>query len=154
VESSPAERLAGATTGRLCESAVVGSSAMSNFWRWSQRQPDHGALAEAAGELMGKLLGADFGLRQRGVFDRGEQTTVERFLGGGRLVRQDGFLDLRADAHHGIQRGHGLLKDHGDFASTNGAPFGFGQLRQRLCARALKRAALRRSPGRRAATSP
>src|SRR5207302_10252474 len=28
-------------------------------------------------------------------------------------VRQNGFRDLMTDAHHRVQRGHGLLEDHG-----------------------------------------
>ena len=34
------------------------------------------------------------------------------------MVREDGFGDLVADAHDGVERGHGLLEDHGDGAAA------------------------------------
>ena len=35
-----------------------------------------------------------------------------------RVVRANRFGDLRAHAHHGIERGHRLLKNHGDVAAA------------------------------------
>jgi len=42
-----------------------------------------------------------------------------------RFVGANSFLNLRANTHDRIQRGHGLLKNHGDFATTDGAPVVF-----------------------------
>src|SRR5580658_831438 len=36
-----------------------------------------------------------------------------------RFVGSDGFFDLCAYAHHRIERGHGLLKNHGDLAAAD-----------------------------------
>ena len=43
------------------------------------------------------------------------------------LVGADRFGDLRADAHDRVQRGHGLLEDHGDVAAAAAAHFALGQ---------------------------
>jgi len=56
--------------------------------------------------------------------------------GEGWLVSANGFRNLRADAHHRIQGGHRLLKNHGDFAATHRAPRFFVDLRQVAFARA------------------
>ena len=39
------------------------------------------------------------------------------------LVRPNRFFNLRAHAHHGIQRCHRLLKNHGDLSSAHRPPF-------------------------------
>ena len=38
---------------------------------------------------------------------------------------EDSFSYLAADAHHGVERGHRLLKDHGDGAAAARAHGGF-----------------------------
>ena len=47
-----------------------------------------------------------------------------------RLVRANRFGDLRAHAHHGIQRRHRLLKNHGDVAAAHGDLFAFAEREQ------------------------
>ena len=42
-------------------------------------------------------------------------------------MRADGFGDLRTDAHDRVERGHGLLEDHGDIAAAAETHGGFGQ---------------------------
>jgi hypothetical protein len=88
-----------------------------------QRHGNHGALAEASGKLVRKLFGARFGFGNRGE-PQGIDGLAFHF-GGFKLwlMRANRLFDLRSDAHHGIQRGHRLLKDHGDFAATHVAPF-------------------------------
>jgi hypothetical protein len=46
------------------------------------------------------------------------------------MVSANGFLDLRANTHHRIQRRHRLLEDHRDFAAAHRTPRLFVQLRQ------------------------
>ena len=42
------------------------------------------------------------------------------------LVSANGFVNLGADAHDGIQRSHRLLKNHRDLLPANRAPFRLG----------------------------
>lgn len=42
-------------------------------------------------------------------------------------MREDGFGDLAADAHDRVERGHGLLEDHGDGAAAVGAHLVFAE---------------------------
>ena len=84
---------------------------------------DHGALAQAAGKLMRILARAQFGLGHRGAFERGNGATTRSAAPSFGSCDANGFFDLRADAQHGIERGHRLLKNHGDFAATHGAHF-------------------------------
>src|SRR5258708_39698278 len=44
----------------------------------------------------------------------------------------NGFLNLRANAHHRIQRSHRLLKNHRDFAAAHRAPRLFVQFAKSL----------------------
>jgi hypothetical protein len=92
-----------------------------------QGHGDHGALPQAAGKLMGKLFRAGFRLRHRraaqgcnGPLLRGDF----RQLG---LVGADGFRDLRADGQNRVQRGHGLLKNHGDLPAAHALPIALRQ---------------------------
>src|SRR5208283_4468042 len=57
------------------------------------------------------------------MLQRGDYPAVHQVARHARLVRPNGFCNLRADAQDGIQRGHGLLKDHGDFAAAHFTPF-------------------------------
>ena len=67
----------------------------------------------------------------------GEDLRIEFGASDARFVRENRFGDLATNAHHGIERGHGLLKDHGEGAAamrahlifTEGEEiFGFGIL--------------------------
>ncbi len=90
---------------------------------------DHDALAEAAAELVGisvKALGGG-----------ADADAAERFdgqlagLGGAEvLVELDGFDDLIADGEDGVEAGHGLLEDHGDFVAANLAHLSLGESEQ------------------------
>jgi hypothetical protein len=83
---------------------------------------DHDALAKSAGELMRKLRGADSGFGDGGSFECGMNAPLQMRAVQIRFVGANGFFDLRANTHDGIERGHGLLKDHGDFAAADRAP--------------------------------
>jgi hypothetical protein len=64
------------------------------------------------------LARAKFGLGHGGEFERSDGAAT-RFGGrAARFVHADGFFDLRADSHYGIERGHRLLENHGDFATA------------------------------------
>jgi hypothetical protein len=82
---------------------------------------DHDALAQAAGKLMRILTGAARRIGNGGEFERAHDARAYFGFAEARLVHADRFSDLRADAHDRIERGHGLLKDHGDFASSQSA---------------------------------
>ena len=82
---------------------------------------DHDALAESAGKLMGKLPGPARRIGNSGEFERAQDARAKVGVAEARLVHANGFGDLSADAHDGIERGHGLLEDHGDFAPSQGA---------------------------------
>ena len=82
---------------------------------------DHDALAQAAGKLMGKLLGAARRIGNCGEFERAQDARAKVGVAEARFVDANRFGDLRADAHDRIERGHRLLKDHGDFASAQSA---------------------------------
>ncbi len=43
-----------------------------------------------------------------------------------RVMGADGFGDLGADLHDGVEGGHGLLEDHGDLAAADAAHGGVG----------------------------
>ncbi len=68
---------------------------------------------------MGVLIGALFGL---GYTDQlqGFHSDLMRLLPGKRTVFAKSFHNLGADFHRGIQRGHRILKHHGDPVSADG----------------------------------
>ena len=43
-----------------------------------------------------------------------QHARTKRLFGDLRFVHDDGFGDLRADRHAGVERGHRVLKDHGE----------------------------------------
>ena len=57
------------------------------------------------------------GFGHSGLLQSGHHPTSNNAALQARLVRPDGFFNLRADAQHGIQRSHGFLKNHGDARS-------------------------------------
>jgi hypothetical protein len=103
-------------------SGLVGNE---QFGIGGESHGDHDALAKPAGELMRKLPGTDIGLGDGGAFEGGVDASLQVGCCKVRFVGANGFLDLRANAHDWIERGHGLLKNHGDFAAANGAPVVF-----------------------------
>ncbi len=73
---------------------------------------DHDALAHASGELMRIAAGALLGVGNGNLahaFDR----SLPGFGFGDAVVSEDSFGDLLANTHDRIERGHGLLKNHG-----------------------------------------
>jgi len=91
---------------------------------------DHGALAQTAGKLMRKLLRANFGFRVGGAAQGIDGLAIHLRGFQLRLVRANRLFDLGADAHHRVQRGHGFLEDHGNFAAAHVSPFAFGKCGQ------------------------
>ena len=89
-----------------------------------ERHRDHHALAKAAGKLVRILARAHGRLRDGGAIERCQGSGADFICSRRWLVDPDGFLDLRADAHHGIQGRHRLLENHGDFAAAHRAHFG------------------------------
>jgi len=73
---------------------------------------DHDALAHASGELVWITAGALAGIGNGNVAHAFNSSTA-RFRFGDAVVREDGFRDLLADAHDRVERGHGLLENHG-----------------------------------------
>ena len=73
---------------------------------------DHDALAHASGELVRITAGALVGIGNGNVAHAFNSSTA-RFRFGDAVVREDGFRDLLADAHDRVERGHGLLENHG-----------------------------------------
>ena len=82
---------------------------------------DEDALALSAGELMGVVGVAHGGVGDLDGLERGDGVVAGFAACGGRRVCGVGFGDLAADGHDGIERGHRLLKDHGDLAATDPA---------------------------------
>ena len=116
------------SSSRICfctvtSSAVVGSSAISTPGPAASGHGDHHALAQSAGKLMGILLSAARRIGNGGVFERAQHAGADFGFAEPGLVDANRFGDLRADAHHRIERGHGLLKNHGDFACRAGREF-------------------------------
>ena len=80
----------------------------------------HDALAHAAGELV--RIGAERSFR---VGEAHAPEHVEDQLPAGRriepAVQRQPFLELPADRHRGVERGHRLLEDHADPGPAQGA---------------------------------
>ena len=83
----------------------------------AQGDGNHGALAHAAGELVGILIQTGLG--------GGDAHQLEQFNGPpallllGQLLPLKGLVHLAADAQHRIEGGHGLLEDHGDLLAPD-----------------------------------
>ena len=95
-----------------------------------QRHGNHRALTQAAGKLVRKLFRADLGFGNRRPPQRIDRLAFHFFGAKLWLVRANRFFDLRSDAHHGIQRGHRFLEDHGNLAAAHVAPLPLTQRRQ------------------------
>jgi len=86
---------------------------------------DEDALALAAGELVRIVAETLFCVGQGDLVHGFEDAGAEFGAGDVGMVGTDGFGDLVADAHDGVEGGHGFLEDHGDAAATVGAHFLF-----------------------------
>ena len=69
-------------------------------------------------------------LRHGGAFQRRDDATTYFLARETGSVRANRFRNLRANAHDGIERGHRLLKNHGDVAAALADPFAFGKRKQ------------------------
>jgi len=94
---------------------------------------DENALALATGELRWVVTSAADWVWQGNFMHGGMDSLPNIGAGYMRLMDADSFGDLSADGHHGIERGHRLLEDHGDFAATDGAHRVFRQ-REKIAA--------------------
>ena len=113
--------------------AVVGSSAMRMLGVAGQGHGDHDALAHAAGELVRIVLDA--------LLRVGDAHQVEQLDGAGRglllsvtAVKAQALAQLATDGVDRVQRGHGVLEDHGDVVAADLLHLSFGHLEQRLAA--------------------
>ena len=79
---------------------------------------DHGALAHAAGELMGVHPHGPLRIRQARHF-QGLQGPGLDLLAAVLPVQEEHFTDLGPDPLQGIEAGHGLLEDHGHVAAVD-----------------------------------
>ncbi|KUG29211.1 hypothetical protein ASZ90_000913 [hydrocarbon metagenome] len=86
----------------------------------AQGHGDHHPLAHASGKLMGKAGQAAFGI---GDAHQGQHaSSLGQGLAPGLAPMQaDGLGDLLAHPQDGIERGHGLLEDHGDAVAAHPA---------------------------------
>ncbi len=88
---------------------------------------DHHPLALAARQAVGKLVDAFLGIGDLHLGQGGDGAFARLGLAHLRAVQAQGLDDLVADGEHRVQRGHGLLEDHGDAAAANGTPPFLGQ---------------------------
>ena len=92
---------------------------------------DHDALAHAAGELVRVAVEAGDGVRDaHSAEERGRARA--RLIFRQTLVKLERLSDLRADLHDRVERGHGLLKDHGDIVAADAAELWVGNLKEDL----------------------
>src|SRR5215469_2206036 len=97
---------------------------------------DENALALASGELMGVVAEAALGVGEGDFVEGFEDSVADLFAGEGGavssvFVSDDGFGDLLAYGHDGVEGGHGLLEDHGDIAAAVAAHGFFGEGQER-----------------------
>ena len=88
-----------------------------------QGHGDEHALALAAGELVGIGI-------QRALRVQADQ--LEQLLGGTGAATFGQLLHLRADEHGGVERGQGVLVDHGDLAAAQLVHLLVGEVEQVL----------------------
>ena len=110
----------------VTSSALVGSSAISSFGIACQPDRDERALAHAAGELVGILLGARGGIGKPGGGERLDHPAVD-VLAGGQPVREKGLGDLGADLRDGVEVRHRILRDEPDRPAADAAHHALGR---------------------------
>src|SRR5262249_18327795 len=85
-----------------------------------QRHRDHGALAQAAAQLIGELVYALLGRRHADPAQHLDRP-IPRLAPADGLEQQDRLNDLAADRVHGTERGHRLLEDERDLPAADRA---------------------------------
>ena len=94
-----------------------------------ERHRDHDALAHAARQLVGVVVHALVRVR-----DPHGAKKVDRACAGvasaGEVMYDQRFGNLRADAHHRVERGGGLLENETDASPANRAQLAPGQRQQ------------------------
>ena len=85
------------------------------------RHRDEDALALAAGELVGVVADSALGLGKSDLAHGGQDLLLDGFAGEFGVMGLDGLGDLGADGHDWVERGHGLLEDHGYVAASAAA---------------------------------
>ena len=92
---------------------------------------DHDALAHAAGKFVRVGMDAALGLGDAD-FREGFDGAVEGFLAADVFMEGERLDELGADLHEGIQRGHGILENHGNALAADFAQFFLGHFKQVL----------------------
>jgi len=90
---------------------------------------DHHPLAHAPGELVRILGEAPVRVGYADQLQQIERARARRLFVHV-LVDDERFHDLQSDGEHRIERGHGLLEDHGDVAAAQLAHLRLGNLQQ------------------------
>ena len=103
----------------VTSSAVVGSSAIRSLRPAGQRHGDHHPLAHAAGELVRPGLHPLSGRRHAHPVEQADGFALSALRRRKPLMAPDRFLDLPADPHGRVERGHRVLEDHGDAAAAD-----------------------------------
>ena len=99
---------------------VVGSSAISSFGEPGEGGRDDDALAHAARQLARIGAVALDGRGDAHEIEQLDRASLRRGAVHAEAHPQD-LVDLLADAHDGVERGHRVLEDHGDFEAPDGA---------------------------------
>jgi hypothetical protein len=92
-----------------------------------ERHGDDDALALATRELVRVVVQPLLGVGESDFVEGFEDAGAEFAAPGAWSVGEERFGDLAADGHDGVERGHGLLKDHGDGAAAMAAHGVFAQ---------------------------
>ena len=80
---------------------------------------DQRALTHAARELVRILVHPLLGVGEAGLLQHLDRARFDIALARGHAVRTDGLLDLEADAPHGVEVRHRVLRDVADLATAH-----------------------------------
>ena len=97
----------------------------------AQGNGDHHPLTHTAGELVGILVESLFRHGDADQFQHFNRMLLGLMLVHARMNFQ-GLHDLLSNGKNRVERGHGLLEDHGDFAAANLSHFIFALFQQVL----------------------
>ena len=114
----------------VTSSAVVGSSAMSRLGSAGKGHGDHHPLPHAAGEFMRPGVHPPC---RRGHADAApdrRMVSARTCLRGEVVMAADRLVDLIADPHRRVERGHRILEHHGDARAADLSDSAVAELRQ------------------------